>query len=570
MRNGIWATPEQHRDQYTIFAPSLDDIIPPDHPIRRLEELLLRVDWSAWEARYGGPRGRPPFHPRLVAGAILYGLTKKIRSTRDLEEATKVRVDYMWLLHGMTIDHSTFSDFRTKFEEELPDLFKQLAVISLTGNMDVELAVDGTRVRANSSRTGALTAEGIERRAQRVADQLAEALEKMKQQDLLEDHACCSAEELEKEIAGLKAQQAKLTCALEEARRRDEAKAQKADKRRAEKARVPLTDPDSHVLQNKEGGYAPNYTPTAAVDTSTGTIIAADVPEGNDEASVVDDAVSATQQTSGENPSRVLFDSGFATGTNLEGLAQKGIDVYAPAGTPKQDNPAVRPDPSVPVPPEQWDALPMQGKKKRVLTKEAFIYDDEQDCYFCPMGRKLVLARRLRPAGRRHDVEVAEYMCENCAGCPLAQRCLSRNAKRRRVSRDQFEPYREDLYERMNTDEAKEIYRRRAPAAEGVFGYIKHGMGVRQFLLRGLNKVRIEWLWVCAAYNVRRMIAPAAQPANSGGDTPQPAHGSVSGCLWPDFRKAMAARAFSVPIRFLSGCIRSLRPNPHDFGYALI
>ena len=548
MRDGKWASPKHHRDQYAMFSPSLDDMIPAGHPIRLLEALLLVVDWGPWEAAYKGSRGRPPIHPRLVAGALLYGLTRKIRVSRHLEEATRVRLDFMWFLHGMTIDHSTFCAFRTQFEGELKDLFKQLAVIALKGEMDVELAVDGTRIRANSSRTGSLTAEAIERRAERIAGELSAALDRMKQLDLLEDTEVCSVEDLHKEIAALQAQQAKLTRALEQARERDEAKARKADRRRAESTRVPITDSDSHVLQNKEGGYAPNYTPTAAVDTHTGAILVADVPEGSDEAGVVGEAVAGTEELTGQLPERILFDSTFATGPNLDSLAQQGIEAYAPAGTPKEANPAVRPDPSVPVPAEQWDALPKQGKKKRVLTREAFVYDKEQNCYWCPMARRLPLHRRLKSSGLRGGVEVHEYMSESCADCPLVDCCLSRKAKRRRISRDQFETQREELHERMAADGAAEIYKRRAPAAEGVFGHIKHGMGVRRFLLRGLPKVRIEWLWITAAHNVSRILATGAGrlDVNQTGQKTvaigaKPDHSEVLWLDWPESTVPLAA-----------------------------
>ncbi|NQU76143.1 MAG: transposase, partial [Planctomycetes bacterium] len=38
-----------------------------------------------------------------------------------------------------------------------------------------------------------------------------------------------------------------------------------------------------------------------------------------------------------------------------------------------------------------------------------------------------------------------------------------------------------------------------------VFGIIKHVMGFRQFLLRGLAKVSGEWELVRLAYNVKRL-----------------------------------------------------------------
>ena len=47
--------------------------------------------------------------------------------------------------------------------------------------------------------------------------------------------------------------------------------------------------------------------------------------------------------------------------------------------------------------------------------------------------------------------------------------------------------------------------------AETPFAHIKSVMGVRQFLLRGLEKVRIEWTWVCTAYNLKKLLAAIGQ-----------------------------------------------------------
>jgi len=53
--------------------------------------------------------------------------------------------------------------------------------------------------------------------------------------------------------------------------------------------------------------------------------------------------------------------------------------------------------------------------------------------------------------------------------------------------------------------DGKRIYARRASTVEPVFGIIKAAMGFRQFLLRGMEKVHIEWGLVCLAYNVKRL-----------------------------------------------------------------
>ena len=50
------------------------------------------------------------------------------------------------------------------------------------------------------------------------------------------------------------------------------------------------------------------------------------------------------------------------------------------------------------------------------------------------------------------------------------------------------------------------MYSKRKKTVEPVFGIIKHILGFRQFLLRGLARVSAEWELVCPAYNVKRLF----------------------------------------------------------------
>ena len=57
---------------------------------------------------------------------------------------------------------------------------------------------------------------------------------------------------------------------------------------------------------------------------------------------------------------------------------------------------------------------------------------------------------------------------------------------------------------KVTSEEGRRIYSRRACTVEPTFGTIKAALGLRQFFLRGLEKVRIEWDLTCLAYNMRR------------------------------------------------------------------
>ena len=64
---------------------------------------------------------------------------------------------------------------------------------------------------------------------------------------------------------------------------------------------------------------------------------------------------------------------------------------------------------------------------------------------------------------------------------------------------------RQKMEHRLETAAGRELYKLRKQTVEPVFGIIKEAMGFRRFSLRGKGKANLEWLLVCAAYNVKRL-----------------------------------------------------------------
>ncbi len=58
---------------------------------------------------------------------------------------------------------------------------------------------------------------------------------------------------------------------------------------------------------------------------------------------------------------------------------------------------------------------------------------------------------------------------------------------------------------KLQTKAGAEIYAGRKAIVEPVFGQIKQARGFRQFLLRGVEKVRAEWAMVCMTHNILKM-----------------------------------------------------------------
>ena len=513
-----FAVPKALRGQLVLFARCLDEAIAADAPVRGLVRLLEEMDWTQWEQAYEGC-GQPPIHPRYMAGAILYGLMHKVRSTRELEDAACNRLDFIWLLEGFAPDHSTFANFRLRHGDAIKDLQRRVAhaLVMRRENALMQLLIDGTRLRADSDWHGARTAQTIEKIIQELERRMADlergdTADAAVQTDCFDDPASeTDPIQINEQIARLENELAKYQRALDIVRQRD-ARVQAHNGKNAKPVRVPITDPESHIVPNKEGGYAPNYTPVAAIEPQSGAIVYADVLEGSDEASAVMPAVVAAEALTGQKAGAVIADGNFAAGGVLEQLDEHGTEAYMPtrAASP-DDNPAVRPDPTQPVAAADREKLPQRGKH---LARTAFIYDKESDRYHCPMGHTLTPYRR---GNNGHGVPCTYYRANACRSCPLTAQCVkSKKSPYRTLTRDAYEPLREATAHRMATPEGHAIYRIRAPGIEGVFGVIKSVLGIRRFTLRGLANVRTEWSWICTAYNLKKLLALEARTASGG------------------------------------------------------
>lgn len=497
----IWSQPQLVREQAPLMEPSPDEKVGQAPGLRFLDAFLRNMDWSAWEAKYSSdPRGRPPHHPRVMAAAVLYGLIDGVTSTRGLEKSSRLRLDYHWLLEGRVLDHSTIGKFRNRFTSEIKDLFRQInrRAAELQHMTLEDLMIDGTQVRANSDRHSAKDERQLERKLSELEDRMDQRIDQLQEAEDGEE-----VQELRQQVDRLEKEVANLREARNRARNRSKRK-RKKDGIQARSARVPVQDVDAYILPNKDGGYAPNYTPVVAVDAKAGLIAAEHIDEESSEEECIPELVKESKAACSKQPERVCMDQNFASGEKLANLEEAGTRCYVPSGNVKSTNPAERENPSEAVAEDKVDELPMRAGR---FSREAFVYDADADSYFCPMGKRLEYKKRgTRKGYRGKKADVRYYSAKDCTGCPLASRCRKGEGPRM-VSRDEYEGVRERINERLSTKEGKKIYAQRAPVVEGTIAILKSVMGYRRFMRRGLSKVRAEWTWLCAAFNLKKLMA---------------------------------------------------------------
>jgi transposase len=507
-----WQDAPIPRDQLMLIPTALEALIPADHPVRLVDEILDQMDWACWESAYHGKKGQPPIHPSVLAKVLLFALIRRLRSSRVIEYELKHSVDFMWLTSGRRIDHTTISEFRRRHADKIRDLFKQMIKLAIDlgiANLS-ELCIDGTRVLASANKRKTWTASRLAKALEQLDGQIADALASLEDHDQLDEDLLgqdISADKLPASVADLKQRREHLGRLLETAKEMD-----KTRKRNGSKgpAQIPKTDPDSRILPNKEGGYAANYTPMATTETGCGLIVSADVMVGNvehDQFSIILDTVGDTFNV---DIDRVMADSAYTTGKNLAAAEEKGIELIGPlAETKCEENPAERDDPTEPVAEQRLNDLPINPQTKR-FDKSAFVYDESEDCYYCPAGKKLYHRTTEHTThGDGTPVVRSVYTCRECPGCPLAERCRKNpTAKRgREVMHDEYEGVRRRQRTRMKTAEAQAAYARRQHIGETPFAVIKTMFDLRRFLLRGKGGVSQEWQWAATACNLKKLMS---------------------------------------------------------------
>jgi len=133
-----------------------------------------------------------------------------------------------------------------------------------------------------------------------------------------------------------------------------------------------------------------------------------------------------------------------------------------------------------------------------------FRYDAASDTYVCPQGKRLRYDAKDPRGGTIHYRYKAE--ADDCAACPAKSLCCPRTRTGRSIQRSEPVPAIATFRQKMQTDDARAIYRTRSQVAEFPNLWIKTKLGLRQFRVRGLPKVTLECLWAALTYDLQQWI----------------------------------------------------------------
>ena len=468
-----------NREQAWLLPPTLDEMIPADHPARFIAAFVDGLDAEAWEELEidlaGDPMGAGAYHPRALLSIWVYGFMTGVRSSRKLEAACRDQISYMWLAGMQRPDHNTLWRFYKAHRERMRALMRRTVRTAVkAGLLDLALqAVDGTKIAGNASRDRTFDAKGLRRLLARVEA----AIKDLEGQNSAGGDSPPAS--LPEELASAEALRQRVSEALDCVEQEDGPNYEN------------LTDPDTGLLSTRGGSFIAGYSAQSMVAPLNPL---ASEEAGGSGSGMIITAVDVTA-SSDDHPQLIPMIEASAHNTGTSG----GVVTLADAGYHSEANLADC-DSS-----RHQVLMPGMHDRRRLFPyhKDQFTYQPETDTYLCPQRQVL----SYKSSFKHHNGYVfRRYRArgEVCRACPAFGECTKSNHGRS-IKVSVNEPLLQRHTTLMATDWAKSLYRRRKALVEPVFGLLKECHGARRFLLRGRDNVLSEWYLLATAFNLKSL-----------------------------------------------------------------
>ena len=453
---------------------ALDRRLREDHLARRVDEAVQMLDLKPLFDSYLGA-GKNALRPDLLLKLVIYEMRNNRPSpaqwARDVLESEPVR----WLLLGMEPSRARLYDFRDRLAPFLAAWNSQVLGVAVAANMTpaTRTSLDGSSVAAHASRRQLLNEERLQKRR----DLIDASLELRQRGETMTDRPWWLA----RTENGLREQKQRYQRAATILRQRQAANAQRrACKRKpAEKVLVSPADPEAVLARDKLNVFRPLYSVQLLRDLDSPLVFSYDVLTQNNDNGVLEPMVEQMADNVGHKPDDVLVDSGYVSVHHLEFCAQAGITLYGP----HQEN-----DYSV------KNGKKTQCNQRTELPKSAFRWLPEEQTYQCPEGHRLRLSKKQTQRRADYTISLTLYTCpaEHCLACPRQKACTRTPQKGRSVSRMENEDLLDALRARMETDDAKRLYKLRRQTVELNYADLKEHRGLRRFHCRTLHRAKTE------------------------------------------------------------------------------
>ena len=421
-------------------------------------DTVPRLDLRRFYAPYEKEtRGAPPYHPAMMSCLLIYAYGVGVFTSRKIALASERNLAFIAIVGDERPDFRTISDFRKDHLDAFIDLFVDVLRLAKEAEM-VRLgnvSTDGTKLQGNASRHKAMSYGYMKKEVDRLREEIEALVTQAVQQDEADDAALGSrrGDELPAELERREDRLAAIEAAMQHLEAQAKAEAEAERQRRAE----------AEAERQRQGQNRRGRPPKPVEET----------PPDKAQMSFTDAELHIMQTNN--------------KGWDYCGNAQASVDAAYQIILAGDVTDA---------PNDKQQAEPMARLTLANLAQAGIDRPTDES------GEPQAIPSTLDTG---YYSEAATQALENLGFDPYI--AVGRQTHHEPEAEASAEPAtaKEQMAAKVRTPEGKALYARRKVIVEPVFGQIKEDRGFRRFLLRGLKKIRGEWLLVCLTHNLLKI-----------------------------------------------------------------
>jgi len=454
----------ENRSQGTLFPELLDDYISEENEIRVIDVFVDSLDLSSLGFAGVIPKhtGRPSYHPSIMLKLYIYGYLNRVQTSRRLEKETHRNVELMWLMSRLTPDFKTIADFRKDHSMAIKNVCRNFIELCRKLDLfsDAVIAVDGSKCKGVNNKRRNYTKTSIKRRIEIAEKHVENYLTKLDELDKKTDSS--DSVSLNEKLVRIKKHLKTL-------------KDIESQIMSGETSQVSLTDPDCRAMKSNSIGRIIGYNVQTAVDTKHHLIVSHYVTNAVVDRAELSKIAKETQTVLKRKEFTVLADKGYYSANEIKRVQDAGMTPIVPK------------------------TQTSGSKKRKMFTKNDFVYSQEKDVYICPNNREIPYSFTSDERGKTMRGYVSIMVCKDCS---KKGQCTT--GKARRVKRWEHEERLDEMESQLQS--MPNAMNLRQSTVEHPYGTIKSRMGATHFQTKTLKNVKTEMSLHVLAYNLTRMI----------------------------------------------------------------
>lgn len=500
-----------HQHQLMMLPPSLEDLVPAGHPVRVVNEVINKINIEPLISAYQD-KGTSSYHPQMLLKVLVYGYVSNVYSSRKLEGACKESVYFMWLTAMNYPDHHTINRFRgERLKDALRKVFEEVVqLLTAEGLLSIEeVYTDGTKIEANANKYTFVWKKAIHTNKEKMKKQLEQIWKYAQSVSTAEDtlpeppdFTTIDSKKVQTTVDKLNEVLGKKTDLDKKVKAKLNyvtknypvtiAKYQEQEAILGERNSYSKTDQGATFMRMKEdhmknGQLKPGY--NVQISSSNQFIVNYTLHHNPTDTTTLAAHLAQHRQSFGKVPKTIVADAGYGSEENYTLLEREKTTAFVKYGMFDKEQNA-------------------SHNSKHPFSSDKLFHDPDRDCYICPMGQSMhYIGDSKKKTSTGFEQTYRRYQAKNCHTCPLNGVCHKSAGNRIIEINVNLNRLKQQAHTLLNSEEGLIHRKKRCVDVEPVFGNIKSNHGFKRFMLRGKEKVTIEWGLLAIAQNIRKKAA---------------------------------------------------------------